>query len=723
MSVIQQIQEKYAKVMAIVIAIALITFVIMLAFENGGTLFQGGNSNLVGKVNGREITYTQFQKQADQQEEFMKGRGYGTGEAIRHQALEQTWNQEVNRLLILSEVDKLGMQIGRREIGDILYGANPPQDLRQQFTNPETGQYEPAVAKQQLDQMLKKGTTEQKAQLNAYITQLELLRLNEKYSSLLNNTINSPRWLVEKLNAENSQLAKISYVRETYTSVPDSAVSVTNKEIEEYISTHKEDFRQEESRSISYVAFSALPTGTDSIAARERLLALKPGFDSTADVQQYLETQGVENYYNGYINGSRIQVPAKDSILGIPVNSIYGPYLDGGYYSLAKLVGKRTQPDTVDVRHILIGTVKMDPETRQQYPVRDSATAYKLADSIRIAISKGSPFDSLCAQFSDDDGSKQKGGVYDKVVAGGMVAEFNDFIFGHPTGAKGIVNTQFGSHYVEILSQKGSSPAYKVAYLSQPIEASDETEATANNEAASFANSSRDQKSFDANAEKLKSQGINKLFAPNIVPTAYEIQGLGISRPFIKSIYEAKAGEVLQPERVGENWVVAIVTEVNKKGTMPVAKARPLVEPLLKNRKKAELIKKKLGAITTLEAAAAAWGGKVIETADSLRFNDRLPMAIGFEPKVVGAAFNAANRGKVVTTAIEGANGVYVIRVDNVTATAVVNANVAEQRKLKQQQATMQMQQMMMQGMDPNMINLTGLREAANIKDNRSKIF
>ena len=36
-----------------------------------------------------------------------------------------------------------------------------------------------------------------------------------------------------------------------------------------------------------------------------------------------------------------------------------------------------------------------------------------------------------------------------------MVPEFNDFIFGNPVGSKGIVKTEFGYHYIEILSQKG----------------------------------------------------------------------------------------------------------------------------------------------------------------------------------------------------------------------------------------------------------------------------
>ena len=110
-------------------------------------------------------------------------------------------------------------------------------------------------------------------------------------------------------------------------------------------------------------------------------------------------------------------------------------------------------------------------------------------------------------------------------------------------------------------------------------------------------------------AEKLKAKGINKAFATEITPNAYQVMGLGASRQFVKSIYDAKQGEVLQPERVGENYVVAIVTEVNKKGTQSAAKARPLVEPLLRNHKKAEQIQKKLGTITSLEDAAAKLGG------------------------------------------------------------------------------------------------------------------
>ena len=80
-----------------------------------------------------------LKKQSDQTEARMEQQGYPAGAALRQQAIETAWNQEIDRIVMTSEFDKLGMQIGKKEVGDILYGANPPQDLKQQFTDEKTG--------------------------------------------------------------------------------------------------------------------------------------------------------------------------------------------------------------------------------------------------------------------------------------------------------------------------------------------------------------------------------------------------------------------------------------------------------------------------------------------------------------------------------------------------------------------------------------------------------
>ncbi len=273
--------------------------------------------------------------------------------------------------------------------------------------------------------------------------------------------------------------------------------------------------------------------------------------------------------------------------------------------------------------------------------------------------------------------------------------------------------TEFGIHYVEILSQKGSGAAYKIAYLPSEIIASQVTDNAALEAANIFFGDSRDGKAFDANYEKsLKAKGIQKLIASNIKPADDQVGQMGMmggsSRELVRSIYSASKGEVIKPERVGENYIVAVVTEVFNEGTQSVAAARPSIEPALRNKKKAEILKKKVGTVTTLEAAAAALSGKPIEVADSIRMDARTPSALGFEPKAIGAAFNPANKGKVVPEVIDGTQGVYVIKVENVSTTPVTAGSVEEQRK-----------ELMNQKKQSTGNPLGALRTAATIKDKR----
>ena len=188
-----------------------------------------------------------------------------------------------------------------------------------------------------------------------------------------------------------------------------------------------------------------------------------------------------------------------------------------------------------------------------------------------------------------------------------MVKAFNDFVFNGKVGERQVVKTEYGYHLVEILGQKGSQPYYKIAYLAKPIDDSAETDNLANNQASQFAGDSRDTKAFDAAYDKnLRGKGYAKLIAADIRPTDYSINGLGASREFVKAIFEAKQGTVLQPYRVGDAYVVATVTGVEEAGLQSVAKARATVEPILRNQKKATQIKEKIGKVTTIEAISTA---------------------------------------------------------------------------------------------------------------------
>jgi peptidyl-prolyl cis-trans isomerase D len=508
MSVIQNIRDKYARVAVIAIALALLGFILMDAFTGRSNLF-GGNNTTVGSVNGNKIEYVAFSRKVKAQEDMAQQQGYEINDATRQQIIESAWNEEINRTLLQREFEELGLTVGKKEMNDLLFGANPPADLKQGFTDPQTGAYNALGAQQYFNELKKNGTAEQKAQMGQYLESLEYQQMVGKYTSLLSNSIYYAKWFLEKQNTDNSLIARISYVAVPYATISDSVVKVTDSEIKDYIEDHKNEFEQkEETRSISYVTFSAAPTAADSVAVRNSMNGLKAEFDAAQDYEAFALTQSSPmGFYDGHISAENIKIPNKDSVLNAPVGAVYGPYVDGSSYVLSKILSVKQWPDTVNVRHILIAT-QQQGQGGQSMRIREDSTARRLADSLQTAIRNGASFDSLVVQFSDDPGSKEKGGVYENIPTGQMVAPFNEFIFGNPTGSKGVVKTNYGFHYVEIMSQKGSSPAYKIAYVSKPIAASQETDATASNQANLFAGNSRDLKSFNDNYDKtLKNQG------------------------------------------------------------------------------------------------------------------------------------------------------------------------------------------------------------------------
>ncbi|HEV2355239.1 MAG TPA: peptidylprolyl isomerase, partial [Puia sp.] len=427
---------------------------------------------------------------------------------------------------------------------------------------------------------------------------------------------------------------------------------------------------------------------------------------TTKDPAAFLNRVNSETAYpDTTIARSMMHVPDKDSIMVLKPGQLFGPYVDGGDYTIAKMIAVHQVPDSVEARHILVATV--DPQTHQ--PIMDDSTGLKKIDSIRDLIEKkGQRFDSVAAHLSDDAGSKTKGGKLGWFGPNTMVKEFQDFAFGHKVGDKGIVKSQFGYHYIEITGQKNFEPGYKVAYLSRKIDASPETDATANGLASQFAGESRDARAFEDNIQKLHLQ---RQVAPDVTPSAIMIPGLGAGRQLVQWMYGADIGNVSEPFPVGDKYVVALLTEINKPGLMPAAKARSRVEPILRSKKKAALITKKLGNPASLDAAASASGQPVMR-ADTVNFSSGTIPKAGREPRVVGAAFDKNLKGKPVSPAIAGNSGVYYIRVETVGALSNPNADVQQQRFALEQQQRQVAYQIIEQ-----------LRSQATIKDNRGKFF
>jgi peptidyl-prolyl cis-trans isomerase D len=412
-------------------------------------------------------------------------------------------------------------------------------------------------------------------------------------------------------------------------------------------------------------------------------------------------------YYDGYISKQEIKHKFIDSIVKVGVGNIYGPYVDGGDYVLAKIVGEKQIPDSVKIRHILVATHQQDPQTGALMRVKEDSVARKIMDTVEAEIKAGKSFDSVCLKYSDD-GTKTSGGVYDYFPSGRMVPEFNDFAFGNGTGAKGVVKTDYGYHYIEILGQKGSGTAYKIAYLSRPIVVSSETDNAASTAATQFASTSRNRKDFEVNAAKIKKYPFP---SGDLKENDFIISGLNSSaRQVVRWLYEHNTGDVAdQIFRVGEKYIVPMVTSVIKPGLPPAAVLRPQIEPIVRNEKKAkQIIATKIKG-NTLEAVASSTGTTVQKT-DSVLFNSPFISGLGMEPKFTGAAFNTTLKGKV-SDPIAGNSAVFVLRVENISSKPAT----ADPDAIKS--TIMQSQQMSIYR------GTEGLKKASRIKDYRSKFY
>lgn len=700
MSVIQRIRDKAAWFVFGAIALSLIAFILQDAFSGRGNMFS--SSSTLGEINGVAIDREAYEHKLDFYEQ-----ANGTP---RSQLMGSVWDYMVEQTLMEEEYKKLGINVGADELSDVLFGDNPPQWMQQAFTNPQTGVYDVNLAKQQFAEIKKNADNARNAQLyEGYLEPTILQTEREKYQSLITSAVYIPKWMAEKTNADNNSLAKIAYVSVPYATISDSTIKVSDDEVASYIKAHPKQFEQkEEARQISYVSFDAKPSKEDTAAVVNQLEQLKTDFAASTDEKTFLSRNSSElPYYNSFLSKKEIKQTVNDTLFGMRVGTVYGPYADNNNYVLAKLVAERQVPDSVKVRHILVATAQQTQQG-QFSRERDDSSARKRLDSAIADIKAGANFDSVCAKYSDDPGSKDKGGVYDYFSSGRMMEEFNDFSFANPVGAKDVVKTAYGYHYIEILGQKGSETGYKFAYLAKPVLASSETINAASAAATEFASTTKTKAEFDANAKKA---GVTPQSAGDIKPNDFSVSGIGENRQMVKWIDENDPGDISEPFEVNDKYVVAIILGVSKPGLQSVNQARPMVEPILKNEKKASQIIAAKFKGTTLEQFAQSSGGAV-QFADSISFQSFIVNGIGNEPKILGAAFNKTLQGKV-STPIAGMSGVFAIKGESIYASSslAMNADMIRQQLENQMKSQISYRSM------------SALKDAAKIEDYRSKFY
>lgn len=692
--------RKNGWILIVVMVLSLGGFILMDVIKNSSN-YSAGDINMLGKVNGEEIKRAEF----DSYEKLV----YSNAQGNTYQVRSQVWNYFVENALVKQEAENLGIGVSKDELLELEFGTNLSPVIAERFKDANGQPNRQTLAS--IKTAIEGGQFTDPTNRAYWATQEKEIvkrRLEDKISALVVKGLYAPSWLAENLFVEANEHLDYTSVRIPYDKVTDDEAKLTDDDYEAFLKDNPHLYdQQEETRIVNYLTIDVVPSAADSATAQGAVSKLVEGLRTAASDSAFVTSHdGV--YDPSYKVKAGLPPAIADTLLRLPLNTVVGPYLDGGVWTIAKILDRKTIPDSVRARHILI---------REASPASE-----RKIDSLMTLIKSGkASFDSVAVKNSQDGGSGSKGGDLGWFANGAMVPEFNNVCF--YTGEQGKlykVATQFGWHMIEITGKKfiKNEAGVKAVYLSQRIEPSKQTQTAAKEKAESIVQRA---KTLDALTAVASETGASLQQSPLLKANDYSLGMLG-SGDDVRSIIQWAFNEKTKTGAVSQEifsfrdasggyfdtkYVIAALKSIAPKGAASVAvlKAMPDAEQRVKNRKKAEVLKSKLQNQTDLAALATQWGVKV-DTVTSASF-----LQTGGEPRVIGTVFSLSKGA--VSAPIGGNAGVYVVS----PVTDAVKPEVPADLTMFRRQALSSTVSTVRQNL------LNSMKKAADIKDNRSRFF
>jgi peptidyl-prolyl cis-trans isomerase D len=699
MSVLESLRKRSGLLVAIV-GLALLAFVLMGLFQRDSSLF-GGSDNVVGEIAGKSIDIKEFRAKVDEAVEAQK-RNSNKASLDQNEMdgiVQQVWNQTINEEVLNKEYAKLGIAVSDEELYDLMVD-HPHSALIRNLSDPQTGKIVPMFADEKtgevspakIRQFTQSMTDEQEkqwAQLENYIRQI---RTVEKYNNLIKKGLYVTK-AVAKANfiAQNAN-SDIKYVVKPYSAIVDSTVKPTDAELTEYYKTHQNEFKQETSRKIEYVAFNIAASPEDIEETRKEMKGIadefktkKAGEDST-----FVVSQAASRYFDmGYHTKGTLS-PEIDSIMfKAEVGTVVGPFTENGSFIISKLIATKNAADSAKVRHILISYkgAGASPDV-----TRTKEKAKTEADSLLAILKKDrSKFGEFVEKYSDDNGKKMppnkkegedypgKGGDYGWMNANsGFVEPFKNAGLDGKKGDLVVVETQFGYHIIEVLDAKGSQKKVQVATIDRKIEPSTKTRQNLFVQASEFAGKNTTEELFQ---NAVVADKLNKRIADNIKENDRNIPGIDSPRELIRWVYDNKKGTVSEPKEFGDKFIVAVITEVREKGIAPEEQVKEDLTTKVIKQKKGEQLSKELEAALAGTATIDALATKLnlpLQQAQGVNFSTNALPGSSNEPVVIGLV--TAQKAQTMSKPIIGKQGVYVAYVTSRKEAPAQKDYIAQQK-------------------------------------------
>jgi hypothetical protein len=664
MAVIQKIRNKYGKIAGGLIALSLVGFILMDA-ERGsfGDFF--GHDSSIAKVNGKKIDYKDFTERTKEYESLYttyksKNIDDNTRAELNTQALDNMIYEDV----VSAQCEKLGLQTTKEEEKEIIYGNYPDMIVQQfpYFADQDTKQFNPQYIKafeEQADKLDPSGKILQDwFNIKNYVVRNNTI---SKFSQAIMASAYTPKFVLDRIIKDENEKASIRYVKVPYISVADNEVKVTDEDITNYMKQHPGMFKISETmRSIQYVSFDVVPSHDDTAKVMDMLTKAKTDLIKAdpKDVESVVNRNSDEKYNSAFVNSRSANNPFIDSILKLPVGSVYGPYFDKGSYKITRVVEKKDLPDSATGNVIMLAVSAQGKEI-----MPDSVAKLKL-DSVQNALKAGVDFKTLAQKYSMDKYTNKDGKfTYSLEQKDILPKDYAKFLFetGKPGDKKIIRDSSedlVAYFYVELNTQTSPKPAAVLGTVSRELAPGEATQNAAYSMANNFAGKNATAAAFD---EAAKKEGLNVKNADGVKPGDFAVGGIGPNRELVRWMYEAKLNDVSGVFPLENKYVVAKLSNILEKGPMQITESmRPRLEATVKQQKKYELIASKYKGSANLDAIANASNGHVQE-ADSFSLGTPYIPNLGFEPKVQGYTFFSGLKPNMVSPGIRGGDGVLFI--------------------------------------------------------------
>jgi len=652
MAILGKIRSK-GVLLLVVIGLALFAFIIGDALTQGSS-YLNKSKETVAEIVGEKINIKEFQAAIDQMVDVYKIETGQTelNEDMMSQLRSSVWESFVNEKLLEKEAGKLGLAVSKDELSDYLIGnrIHPLITQRRVFAG-ENGQF----SRQALIQFLNSlEQTPQNEEMRNQIAQaknywlfweknVKNSILQEKYNTLISKAITANSADAKLLINASKSTYDVSYVVQPYFAISDSTIKVSDSEIKDLYNKRKEQFKQKANRSINYVTFSVKPSPEDYKKAETTMNKLSAEFRTTEDVAGFVNDNS-DVRYDGH-NYSVQTVPAnlKAFAFGGKTGDIMGPVFENDTYTMARIMQSGImESDSVKLRHIYL--TKADEGK---------------TDSIVAAIKSGADFGSLALKYSAVKQTAANGGEIGWLTqSAGFEKEITDKAFANGVNTVFTVSNAQGTQIMQVTEKTAPRPKVKLAIFEIKVSTSDNTISKTYNEAKQFA--------ADLNADKFNKKAEEKGYAvrsaAELLESSDRIADIKQSRQIVRWIYENDKNDVSDVFDCDDQYVVAVITEVNSDGYRSIEKVSPQLKAELIKDKKAEQMIKNLNTVIasnpSIEGVAAKLGAEV-KSAQAVNFAAYQFGAAGFEPAVLGKVSTlTVNK---LSTPVKGNSGVYVL--------------------------------------------------------------